>query len=187
VDFKSKQLIMFLEILYLGEISDPNASFDVLFDFYHLCNQSNFKDLTQKIINNLKSLMDEANCSKMLDFYLSAHLEDMDFLSKLQNYMKSSTPNDLCSIYLTCREKNPNMLKQVMEWMTSKMNKDTSSSWIAALDEHGIDDPKVWDALGSTMNPDTFNLWNIFQNKISIEHDRIDKLEKEKEALLDVL
>jgi predicted nuclease with TOPRIM domain len=69
--------------------------------------------------------------------------------------------------------------------MTSKMKKETSSAWLAALDEHGIVDQKLWETLGSAMNPDTFHLWNIFQSKISIEHDRIDTLEKEKESLLE--
>jgi hypothetical protein len=187
VDFKSKPLTMFLEMLYLGQISDRNPSIDVLFDLYHLFNQSNFKDLCQNVMHNLKNLIDEKNCSKMLDFYLSAHLEDKEFLSELQKCMQSSTPNELCSIYLTCCEKNPNMLTQVVEWITSKMNKDTSSGWLFALDEHGIDNQNLWETLGSTMNSDTFHLWNIFQSKISKQNDRFDMLAKEKESLLERL
>jgi len=114
----------------------------------------------------LKEMVNEKNCSQMLDFYLSAHLEDGDFLNKLQKSMSTSDPNNLCSIYLSCREKNPNMLKHVVQWMSAKMNKETSSAWLAALDEHEIDDQTLWEKLGSTMNPDTFHLWNIFQAKL---------------------
>jgi hypothetical protein len=68
VDFKTKPLTMFLEVLYLGQITDGSASVDVLCDLYHLFHQSGFKDLSQKVVCNLKRLMDEKNCSKMLDF-----------------------------------------------------------------------------------------------------------------------
>lgn len=120
----------------------------------------------------------------MLDFYLSAHLEDGDFLNKLQKSMSTSDPNNLCSIYLSCREKNPNMLKHVVQWMSAKMNKETSSAWLAALDEHEIDDQTLWEKLGSTMNPDTFHLWNIFQAKLSKANSRFDKLERALNELL---
>jgi hypothetical protein len=126
----------------------------------------------------LKFQINGKTCSKILDFYFDTNLEDDEFWDKIQECMKTSTPQDLCSIYLKCRERNPNLIKHVLNWMVFQMNKETSSSWLAVLDEHEIDDQTLWEKLGTTMNPDTFHLWNMFQNKVTKERDRVDKLEK---------
>lgn len=47
VDFQSKPLNLFLELLYCGQVSIKDAPIDVLFDFYHLCNQSDFTEFSQ--------------------------------------------------------------------------------------------------------------------------------------------
>jgi hypothetical protein len=184
VDYESKPLLLFLELMYTGQVSIQNTPCDVLFDLYHLLNQSNFNDLSDDVLDMLERMMDKNNYNKMMDFYLSGQLDDSTFLSKVQQYMKSGSPNSLCEIYLSCQTKNPSMLKQVRQSIVVAINQENSSSWLAALDEHEIDDQTLWEKLGTIMNPDTFHLWNIFQTKLSKANSRIDRLEKTLTELL---
>jgi hypothetical protein len=194
MEFTSNSLFLFLQILYHQPILKKNVFIENPVELFHLCEQSNLKDVSEQIVSHLKSQISEKTCSKMLDFYFDTNLEDEEFWNKIQKCMKTSTPRDLCSMYLKCHERNPGLIKHVLKWILFQMNKETGSSWLAALDEHEIDDQTLWKKLGTTMNPDTFHLWNIFQSKIAKANDklqkqntRIDRIEKENTELLDRL
>lgn len=88
VDFKSKPMDIFLEIVYTGKVEFKGVNLEVLFDLYHICHMNEFKTFSQKISRHLFSIMDETNCSEMLDFYLTSGLEDEKFLLKVKEDMK---------------------------------------------------------------------------------------------------
>jgi hypothetical protein len=170
VEYTSKPFLLFLEILYTGKVTIENTPCEILFDLYHLLKQSDFHDLANTVVTSLKGKMNEKNCSKMMDFYFSAQVEDPEFLTKIQEYTKTGGPSSLCEIYVLCESKNPTMLKQVIQTMVSAIKQENSSAWLAALDEHEIDDQTVWEKLGTTKLPNilllegrnflfTFHLW----------------------------
>jgi hypothetical protein len=73
------------------------------------------------------------------------HLDDTEFLSKIQQCLESGGPNSLCEVYVLCQTKNPSMLNPVRQSMVVAINQENSSSWLAALDEHEIDDQTLWE------------------------------------------
>jgi hypothetical protein len=179
VDYASKPFFLFLEILYTGKVTIENTPCEILFDLYHVLKQSDFHDLANTVVITLRGIIDENNCSKMMDFYFSASVVDSEFLTKIQEYARIGGPSSLCEIYVLCESKNPTMLKQVIQTIVSAIKQENSSTWLAALDGHEIDDQSIWEKLGTTINPDTFHLWNIFQNKLGKANARFDKMEKE--------
>jgi hypothetical protein len=162
MEFTSRSLTLFLQLLYLETIEIKDVSIEDLVELFHLCEQSDMKDASYRIVLQLKSQINEKTCSKMLDFYFDTNLEDKGFWNKIQVHMKASTPQDLCSMYLKCCEKHPSFIKRMVDWMVSHMNEKTSSAWLVALDENEIDNQTLWGKVESTMNAATLNLWTSY-------------------------
>jgi hypothetical protein len=134
---------------------------------WHSQHTCDFKELSQKVIQMLKSKVNEKNCGQMFEFYILAHVIDVEFFGMLKKYMESASPVELCLIFKTCQEKNGGMLKDVVELMMGKMKKENCSEWLCALEEGEIDDKGLWDKLGSCMTTEIRQLWNTCQKRIA--------------------
>jgi hypothetical protein len=195
VEWDSKPLVVFLELLYLQTISIENVGIPELMVLYHLLKQS-CMPLYTHVADRLKKLIDSNNVKEILDFYISSGLSvsDPDFSTQLLKCMKGSTLDEFCRIYLACDAAESELLGEVVKLMTSTITTETSSAWLATLDEHGIDNPDTWNKLGKNLPPVTLHLWNIFQAKIAKGNTLMDKMpdkmevmEQEKKEILDRL